>query len=165
MSVRSRILVLGPVPDGFLAEVDSVEIARAADFIEAARMLAAGGISAVATDVVTASNLISRAQRNDLIHDALDEGIAVLDPYGVVMWANPVLNEWCGVDPTGKPLLAALGKPKIASDVSDPFAVARMIVRPGESPLELRLKARGWYPLWSRLPRLGLLRALRRRKP
>ncbi|MEO8502417.1 MAG: polysaccharide deacetylase family protein [Acidobacteriota bacterium] len=47
----------------------------------------------------------------------------------------------------------------------DPFAAARMIVRPGESALELRLKARGWYPLWSRLPRLGLLRALRRGKP
>ncbi len=48
-----------------------------------------------------------------------------------------------------------------AADPRDPYALARMIVRPDESPFELRLKARGWYPLWSRLPRLGLLRALR----
>ncbi len=42
----------------------------------------------------------------------------------------------------------------------DPFALARMIVGPHESPFELWLKARGFYPAWSRLPRLGLLRML-----
>jgi len=36
-----------------------------------------------------------------------------------------------------------------------------MIVNPGESRFERRLKASGAYPLWSRLPRLGLLKALR----
>lgn len=45
----------------------------------------------------------------------------------------------------------------------DPWALPRMIVRPGEGSLELWLKARGLYPAWSRLPRLGLLSALRRR--
>jgi peptidoglycan/xylan/chitin deacetylase (PgdA/CDA1 family) len=45
----------------------------------------------------------------------------------------------------------------------DLHALPRMIVNPGESRLERRLKARGLYPLWSRLPRLGLLGALRRR--
>ncbi len=44
----------------------------------------------------------------------------------------------------------------------DPHALPRMIVNPGDSPFELLLKARGLYPLWSRVPRLGLLRALRR---
>jgi peptidoglycan/xylan/chitin deacetylase (PgdA/CDA1 family) len=44
----------------------------------------------------------------------------------------------------------------------DPFALPRLIVNPGESRFERRLKANGLYPLWSRLPRLGLLRALRR---
>ena len=42
----------------------------------------------------------------------------------------------------------------------DPLALARMIVGPHEGKLELWLKARGFYPAWSRLPRLGLLRAL-----
>lgn len=44
----------------------------------------------------------------------------------------------------------------------DLWALPRMIVNPGESRFERRLKAGGLYPLWSRLPRLGLLGALRR---
>ena len=44
----------------------------------------------------------------------------------------------------------------------DLWALPRMIVNPGESHFERRLKAGGLYPLWSRLPRLGLLSALRR---
>jgi len=48
------------------------------------------------------------------------------------------------------------------ADPHDPLALARMIVRPHESAFELWLKARGFYPAWSRLPRLGLLRRLRR---
>ena len=43
----------------------------------------------------------------------------------------------------------------------DLWALPRMIVNPGESRFERRLKTNGLYPLWSRLPRLGLLRALR----
>ena len=44
----------------------------------------------------------------------------------------------------------------------DLLALPRMIVNPGDSRFELLLKASGAYPLWSRLPRLGLLGALRR---
>lgn len=53
------------------------------------------------------------------------------------------------------------GKPY--GDFKDPYALPRMIVRPGESRIELNLKLRGLYRAWSRLPRLGLLQALRRR--
>jgi peptidoglycan/xylan/chitin deacetylase (PgdA/CDA1 family) len=45
----------------------------------------------------------------------------------------------------------------------DPWALPRMIVNPGESRFERHLKASGLYPLWSRLPRLGLLGGLRKR--
>lgn len=45
----------------------------------------------------------------------------------------------------------------------DPWALPRMIINPGESRFERRLKANGLYPLWSRLPRLGVLAGLRRR--
>ncbi|HVT59866.1 MAG TPA: polysaccharide deacetylase family protein [Thermoanaerobaculia bacterium] len=48
---------------------------------------------------------------------------------------------------------------------SDLYAVPRLAVNPGDSAFELRLKVSGAYPLWSRLPRLGLLRALRRSPP
>jgi peptidoglycan/xylan/chitin deacetylase (PgdA/CDA1 family) len=44
----------------------------------------------------------------------------------------------------------------------DLWAWPRMIVNPGESRFERRLKTSGFYPLWSRLPHLGLLGALRR---
>lgn len=44
----------------------------------------------------------------------------------------------------------------------DLWALPRMIVNPGESRFERRLKIGGLYPLWSRLPRLGLLGALRK---
>lgn len=43
----------------------------------------------------------------------------------------------------------------------DPWAVPRLPVRPGESSLELWLKTHGLYPAFSKLPRLGLLSALR----
>jgi peptidoglycan/xylan/chitin deacetylase (PgdA/CDA1 family) len=46
----------------------------------------------------------------------------------------------------------------------DLFAVPRLPVNPGDSRFELLLKASGAYPWWSRLPRLGLLRGLRRRQ-
>lgn len=45
----------------------------------------------------------------------------------------------------------------------DPWALPRMIINPDESRFERRLKASGLYPLWSRLPRFGVLAALRRR--
>jgi peptidoglycan/xylan/chitin deacetylase (PgdA/CDA1 family) len=45
----------------------------------------------------------------------------------------------------------------------DPWALPRMIINPGESRFERRLKTSGLYPLWSRLPRLGMLAGLRRR--
>lgn len=47
-------------------------------------------------------------------------------------------------------------------DPSDLLAVPRTPLRPGESRLERRLKASGSYRLWRRLPRLGVLAALRR---
>lgn len=45
----------------------------------------------------------------------------------------------------------------------DPWALPRMIINPGESRFERRLKASGLYPLWSRLPRFGVLAAFRKR--
>ncbi|MEM7480273.1 MAG: polysaccharide deacetylase family protein [Acidobacteriota bacterium] len=50
------------------------------------------------------------------------------------------------------------------TDRRDPLALPRMILRPGETTFELRLKASGAYRWWSRLPRLGLLGALRNRR-
>lgn len=46
----------------------------------------------------------------------------------------------------------------------DPWALPRQPLRPGEGGFELWLKARGLYAVWSRLPRLGVLGALRNRE-
>jgi peptidoglycan/xylan/chitin deacetylase (PgdA/CDA1 family) len=46
----------------------------------------------------------------------------------------------------------------------DLLALARLPIRPGESRLELLLKVSRLYGAWSRLPRIGLLRALRKRQ-
>ncbi|MFQ5525933.1 MAG: polysaccharide deacetylase family protein [Thermoanaerobaculia bacterium] len=44
---------------------------------------------------------------------------------------------------------------------SDRMALPRAVVRPGSSRLEFKLQATGWYGLWRRLPRLGILSQLR----
>ncbi|MCB1054926.1 MAG: polysaccharide deacetylase family protein [Acidobacteria bacterium] len=46
---------------------------------------------------------------------------------------------------------------------TEPFALPRMIVRPGDGDFELRLKVTGAYRWWRKLPRLGLLSRLRHR--
>ncbi len=48
-----------------------------------------------------------------------------------------------------------------------PYALPRAVVVAGASRVEFRLQATGWYHLWRRLPRLGLLQSLRslRSKP
>jgi peptidoglycan/xylan/chitin deacetylase (PgdA/CDA1 family) len=51
------------------------------------------------------------------------------------------------------------------ADADDLYALPRLIVHPRESRFELLLKASGAYRSWSRLPRLGLLAALRRGGP
>ena len=47
---------------------------------------------------------------------------------------------------------------------NDLFALPRTVVRPGTSRLEFKLQATGWYGAWQRLPSLGILSQLRRRK-
>jgi peptidoglycan/xylan/chitin deacetylase (PgdA/CDA1 family) len=49
-----------------------------------------------------------------------------------------------------------------AARSGDAYALPRLAVNPRDGRFELLLKASGAYRWWSRLPRLGLLRALRR---
>jgi peptidoglycan/xylan/chitin deacetylase (PgdA/CDA1 family) len=72
------------------------------------------------------------------------------------------LNERAAAAARGAGYLAAVSIHRHPGARSgDLWALPRMIVNPGESRFERRLKAGGLYPLWSRLPRLGLLGALR----
>jgi len=45
--------------------------------------------------------------------------------------------------------------------LDDPWSLPRTSLRPGDSRFEMWLKVSGWYRWWKRLPRFGLLAALR----
>ncbi|MBX9627301.1 MAG: GAF domain-containing protein, partial [Gemmataceae bacterium] len=96
-----------------------------ADPAELARRLRDGPCAAVlaAPDVV--AGLLDRYRRDELILGHIDRGLAVLDPAGVVGWANAAFRgcACADTDPVGKPLLEALGGARTADP--DPLAPAR----------------------------------------
>src|SRR5439155_957027 len=107
---RPRLLLIGPPPDhlnGTLAgaDVESVPDAPA----EVARRLRDPSYDGVVAGRDAAAGLLDRFRRDELILGHIDKGIAVLDPAGTVLWANPEFARWCGSDPTGRPVLTALG--------------------------------------------------------
>jgi CheY-like chemotaxis protein len=73
--------------------------------------------------------MLDRFRRDELIIGHIEKGLAVLDPDGVVQWANPVFREYADGDPVGHPLLPALGARLAAVSVGPgPSAPSR----PGE---------------------------------
>ncbi len=110
MSERPRLLLIGPPPgslDGALpaADVESVST----DPAEVARRLGEGDYAAVLTTPEVVAGLLDRFRRDELILSHIDKGLAVLDPNGIVTWANPVFGAYSASDPVGQPILAALG--------------------------------------------------------
>jgi peptidoglycan/xylan/chitin deacetylase (PgdA/CDA1 family) len=75
------------------------------------------------------------------------------------------------VSPAAREAAAAAGYLGAVSILDQPgsggddlFALPRLPVRPGESDFEMWLKIKGLYPLYHRLPRVGLLQSLRRKE-
>ncbi len=143
MPDRSRLLLIGPsvgLLDGAISLVADVEPVSP-DLAEVARRLHDGGFAAViaAPDVV--AELLDRFRRDELIISHIEKGLAVLNPSGVVLWANPVFRDTSAVEPVGKPLLEALGSDRVsiehiesvtarapaavADDPADPLSPAR----------------------------------------
>ncbi len=110
MPDRPRLLLIGPSVgplDGALA----------------ARRLKDGGFAAVVATPDVVAALLDRLRRDELIIGHIEKGLAVLDPTGVVLWANPVFRSFSAADPVGQPLLAALGTRLAAVEtVHDPGA-------------------------------------------
>ncbi len=117
--------MLGPAQGPLAGWMAAAEIVPAADPAAAAERLAAGGVDLVLADPGTLSNWLAGARRGELVLGHLDKGVAVLDPAGVVTWANPALRELGPGDPIGRPLIDALGATTLAADGSDPIAAAR----------------------------------------
>jgi CheY-like chemotaxis protein len=58
------------------------------------------------------------------ILEALDEGVAVVDPSLRVTWANATFTSWCGGPPAGRSFYDALGSPEILGPDYSPFHTA-----------------------------------------
>lgn len=118
------MLVLGPVAPAspFLAETDSV---RLADPRAVADALHDGGFTAVVAEPTLLTRFLDDCRRDALIVSHADRAIAFTDLNGRVEWSNGRLREWCGTDPSGQPLLAALHAPTVATDQPDPLAALR----------------------------------------
>lgn len=137
---RSRTLVFGPVPptSPLLEGTDTV---RLSDPKAVADALRDGGFTAVVADPARLSAFFTEYRRDALILTHADRGIALTDTAGVIRWANDRLKEWCGGDPTGQPLRAALNVTAVAVDQPDPLtaaaagnAVAVRLHRPDRTP-------------------------------
>lgn len=135
MTDRPRLLVIGPSVgslDAALAAIGDVEPVPD-DPAEVARRLQSGEFDAVVTSPGAAAGLLDRFRRDELIIGHIEKGLAVLDPTGAVLWANPIFRAAAAGEPVGKPLLSALGCDRVSvehtdaptANSTDPLAAAR----------------------------------------
>ena len=125
MTERPRLLLIGPAPGlpaGTLPVADVETVST--DPAEVARRLQEGGFSAVLASPDVVASLIDRFRRSELVLRHIDKGIAVLDPDGAVIWANPVFRRSSKGDPVGRPFLEALGGVVVASESANPLTPA-----------------------------------------
>jgi two-component system, sensor histidine kinase SagS len=112
------MLLIGPQP-GHLAGVASAAdlITTSPDPVEVALRLREGGIDAVLASPDVMAELLDRFRRDELIIGNIDKGVAVLDPAGVITWANSAFRTCAHTtdDPVGRPFLEVLGGNLIAS--------------------------------------------------
>lgn len=130
----ARALIIGPWPSA----TDPTAALRVPDAAAALDALLADHFSSVVADPSVLTSALESGRRDALILTFAEKGLAMLDPDGVVTWRNPVLAAWCGADPLGQPLLAALGPHTLASDAADPFATGR-----AGQPVSVRLHRLG----------------------
>ena len=125
METRPRILIIGQPPAplaGWLSAVDGVVVP---DAIAAVEQLLAEPFHAVLADPEVVRQVFAAQRRDEIVLDHIDKGVAVLDPTGAITWVNSAMRSLCPVEPIGRALMEALGATTLASDVPDPFSVAR----------------------------------------
>lgn len=134
MSDRPRLLLIGPSAgplDAALAAVADVEPVSADPGAVAAR-LSAEGVSAAVAAPAALADLMARLARAELVVGHIEKGLALLDPAGVVQWANEVYRAWTGGEPVGRPFLDSLACDRVSVERAprgdpgtDPLAPAR----------------------------------------
>ena len=116
MDPRPRLLRIGPDPGHLDGAVSAADVeAVPADPGEVARRLRDGNFTAVFAAPEVVAGLLDRFRRDELILGHIDKGLAVLDPAGTITWTNAAFRACSGGDPLGKPLLDALGSPRVVS--------------------------------------------------
>jgi two-component system, sensor histidine kinase SagS len=148
LSPRPRLLLIGPPPAHLDGSLDGAEVETMGDDPAAvAGRLREGGVEAVVASAAVAAGLLDRVRRDELVLTHLDKGLAVLDPGGTVVWANPAFAAAAlgDGDPVGKSFFDALGGARVvtpdplaspAADPADPDPLAP--ARAGR-PLSFRL--------------------------
>ncbi len=121
---RPRFLLVGPVPAPLADWLAGADLATAADPDAAAALLRGGGFAGVVADPATFAHHLAAYRRDEVVLAHIDKGVAYLDPIGTVLWANPEFVAWSDGDPIGRPILACLTAPTLASDEADPMAAA-----------------------------------------
>lgn len=109
MSDAPRVLLIGPAP-GWERELwPQAAVERVpAETAAVAERLHAGKYDAVIARPEILTPLLERFQRDELILQNIDKGLAVLDAEGRILWANPTLRLYTQGDPLGRPFLEAL---------------------------------------------------------
>lgn len=132
MTERPRLLLIGPpvgALDGPLAATADVDPVSS-DTAEVARRLRAGGYAAVIASPDVVAGLLDRFRRDELIISHIEKGLAVLDPQGVVQWANPVFRADSVGEPVGRPVLDALGSDRVSIEHLESPAGSRVAPLP-----------------------------------
>jgi two-component system, sensor histidine kinase SagS len=118
VSDRPRLLLIGPPPGSLSVALAATDVESVStDPAEVAERLRHCDIDAVLMSPDVVSGLLDRFRRDELILSHIDKGLAVLDPEGKVVWANPVFRSFSTTDPVGRPLLVALDARVVAVEV------------------------------------------------
>ncbi len=148
MSPRPRLLLIGPPPARLNGTLDGAEVEAMPDEpTRVADRLRAGGIDAIVVSAEGAARMLERVRRDELVLTHIDKGLAVLDPAGTVVWANPAFTATAlgDGDPVGKSLFDALGGARVvapdplASPVADPADPDPLAPARAGRPLSFRL--------------------------
>lgn len=124
MESPPRLIVLGTPPPLDDRWRDVAQCVPADDTQLITELLQSGQFSGVLADDRTALRLYRQAAQDHIVVGHIDQGLALLDLTGNVLWANPLFQGLCPADPLNLPLLVALGSPTIASEIPDPITVA-----------------------------------------
>ncbi len=111
MTERPRILWIGPgdVPatSRLFPEADVEQVT--ADAAVVSQRLQQGGFAAVVGRPEVLNALLDQFQRDELILQHIDKGLAIVDSSGRILWTNRYIESLAGGAATGRPLLEALG--------------------------------------------------------